>query len=289
MTARRYGSTCMGAFLLAETGLCDGRRATTHWRWARALAERRPQARVEADRLFIAQDALWTSAGATSGIDMTLAMVEADMGRGAALDVARANVVDHRRAGDQAQMSSRLRVQMEDENEGFEALHAWIFDDLRADLSAERLAERQGMSLRNFARVCSRGMGCSPGTAVERLRVDAARTRLAREAANAASVAREVGFGPYAPCVGRSCGPRARRRARFRGAAMARLGAEPSGGAARTALCHAARARRDDRDRPASAPAAARLKGRPAGKGMDVDGSGSSARVRSDRVWPSRR
>lgn len=191
--ARRVGSVCTGAFLLGAAGLLDGRRVTTHWTRCADLARRHPLARVEPDPIFIRDGAVWTSAGVTAGIDLALALVEADLGRAAALAVARHLVVFLKRPGGQAQFSTVLALQ--EGGTRFERLHAWIEEHLAEDLTVARLAEAAGMSPRGFARHYRAETGATPARALERLRVEAARRLLAETALPLKRVAERCGFG----------------------------------------------------------------------------------------------
>ncbi len=193
--ARRIGSTCMGAFLAAAAGWLEGRRAVTHWRWCDRLQAQCPQARIERDPIFLRDGHVWSSAGVTAGIDLALAMVEADHGHGAALAVARRLVVYLKRPGGQAQFSAALAAQSADETGRFDRLHGWIADHLRADLRVERLAERAGMSPRNFARVYAARVGRTPAETVESMRVEAARRRLEEGRTAVKTIAGGCGFG----------------------------------------------------------------------------------------------
>ncbi len=192
--ARRAGSVCTGAFLVAATGLLDGRAATTHWRECRRLAERFPQVRVDADAIFIRDGRLFTSAGVTAGIDLALALIEEDLGRALAMRVARHLVVYARRPGGQSQFSETLRAQSADDGT-FDALHQWIAANLDGDLSVEALAARAGMSARHFARVYRAKTGVTPAKAVARLRLEAARRQLEGAEARIGTVAHAAGFG----------------------------------------------------------------------------------------------
>lgn len=190
--ARRVASVCTGAFLLGAAGLLDGRRVATHWTRCDALARIYPGARVEPDPIFIRDGDLWTSAGVTAGIDLALALVEADLGRSAALAVARHLVVFLKRPGGQAQFSTALALQA---GSRFDALHAWIGENLTASLTVERLAAQAGMSPRGFARHYRAETGLTPARAVERLRVEAARRLLAESGMPLKRVAGLCGFG----------------------------------------------------------------------------------------------
>lgn len=175
-SARRVASVCSGAFLLAQAGLLDGRRAVTHWSRCSEFAERFPAVRLERDPIFIRDGNVWTSAGITAGIDLALALVEADFGQETALAVARQLVVFLKRPGGQAQFSATLALQHGTAR--FEQLHAWISDNLRGDLSIAALASASGMSERSFVRHYRQATGTTPARAVEQIRVEAARHTL---------------------------------------------------------------------------------------------------------------
>lgn len=193
-TVRRMGSTCMGAFLLAKAGLLDGRRATTHWRWAGELQAQFPAVRVHGDAIYIEDGNLWTSAGVSAGIDLSLAMVQRDLGHATALEVARRLVVPLKRAGGQSQFSTMLELQTVDRDGAFDRLHAWIRSHLDTDLNIERLAEVYGRSTRTFIRHYKAATGTTPAKAVERMRVEAARGLLEESDWNIARIARRCGF-----------------------------------------------------------------------------------------------
>lgn len=191
---RRFGSVCLGAFVLAAGGHLRGRRATTHWEACAALAAASPTTRVAADAIFVRDGALWTSAGVTAGIDMALAMVEEDLGRAEAMRIARNLVLFLRRPGGQSQFSGLIDLQALPGAGRFDELVAFMRADLSADLSAPRLAARAGMSERNFARVFAKTFGDGPAAFVERLRVDAACESL-EAGATLAQALRRGGFG----------------------------------------------------------------------------------------------
>jgi transcriptional regulator GlxA family with amidase domain len=193
-TARRVASVCTGAFLLARAGLLDGRRATTHWAYADALARQFPAVHVDPDRIYVRDGALVTSAGVTAGIDLALALVEEDIGRSAALDVARHLVVFLRRPGGQAQFSAQLRAQVARRPPLREVQH-WISERPGADLSVERLAARAGLSPRQFARSFASETGVTPGRYVDTVRLEAARRELEDTGAAVGQVARSCGYG----------------------------------------------------------------------------------------------
>lgn len=192
--ARRLASVCTGAFLLAEAGLLDGRRATTHWGACRQLARHYPAVCVEPDPIFVRDGHVYSSAGVCAGMDLALALVEEDHGRDLALAVAQRLVVFLRRPGGQSQFSAQLRAQMA-EREPLRDLQGWIAENPRADLSVDALARRVGMSPRNFARVFTREVGATPARFVEQVRVEAARRRLEESALGVEQVADLCGFG----------------------------------------------------------------------------------------------
>ncbi|MBR0565076.1 GlxA family transcriptional regulator [Azoarcus sp. L1K30] len=191
-SAERTASVCSGAFLLATAGLLDGRRAVTHWQRCAEFSQRFPDVRLDPDPIFIRDGAIWTSAGVTAGIDLALAMVEADLGRETALAVARQLVVFLRRPGGQAQFSVALTLH--DGDGRFDRLHAWILENLGADLSLPVLAEQCNMSARSFSRHYRKLTGRTPATAIEAMRVESAR-RLLEGGASVAQAARRCGFG----------------------------------------------------------------------------------------------
>lgn len=191
---RRIGSVCSGAFALAAAGILDGRRATTHWQLADKLAEQYPQISVDADRIFIQDGNVWTSAGASAGADLALAMVEEDHGHALALQIARQMVMFLRRPGGQSQFSSQLAAQAAD-LQPIRELIAWISENLEADLSVPVLAKRAGMSGRNFSRVFSQQVGTTPARFVARLRLQAAKARLEATFENVETIAARAGFG----------------------------------------------------------------------------------------------
>jgi transcriptional regulator GlxA family with amidase domain len=191
--ARRVCAVCTGAFLLARAGLLDGRRATTHWERCAALRRRYPMIDVDPDPIFVRDGNVYTSAGVTAGIDLALALVEEDLGSGAALKVARTLVLFVRRPGGQPQFSTGLAGQ-EAEQSGIRALQGWIADHLDQDLSVATLAARVHMSPRNFARVFCRSVGVSPGAYVQALRLERARMLLETTDLRLNELARRCGF-----------------------------------------------------------------------------------------------
>ena len=191
--ARRKASVCTGAFLLAATGLLDGRRATTHWRFAGELQRRHPALKVDADRIFIREDDIWTSAGITAGIDLALAMIEEDCGIEISKAVARDLVVSHRRSGGQSQFSTMLELEPKP-GRIREAL-AYARGHLGEKLSVEQLADVARISPRQFARQFSTETGETPARAVERLRCEAALHRIEGTTEPLDQIALQVGFG----------------------------------------------------------------------------------------------
>jgi transcriptional regulator GlxA family with amidase domain len=191
---RRIGSICTGAFLLASAGLLNGKRATTHWKWAAELAGRFTQTSVDPDPIYIRDGNTYTTAGVTAGMDLALALVEEDLGSPMALKVARELVLYLRRAGGQSQFSAALSLQSSDRKQ-IEEIRSWALDNLDQDLPVDKLAARAGMSPRNFARVFLRDTGTTPARFVERLRVEAARRRLEESQDKLEKVANDCGFG----------------------------------------------------------------------------------------------
>jgi transcriptional regulator GlxA family with amidase domain len=192
--ARRLASVCTGAFLLAEAGMLDGRRVTTHWEHCVTLAGKYPEIRVDPDPIFVRDGNLATSAGVTAGIDLALALIEDDLGRDAALTVARELVVFLRRPGGQAQFSVQLQAQSAS-REPLRDVQQWIAEHPEADLSVEELAKRAILSPRQFARAFAAEVGVPPGRYVDRVRVEAARRRLEDTADGVEETARACGYG----------------------------------------------------------------------------------------------
>jgi transcriptional regulator GlxA family with amidase domain len=191
--ARRVASVCSGAFLLAATGLLDGRRATTHWSRCARLAAAHPSVLVEQDPIYINDGSIWTSAGVTAGIDMALALLQADLGRAMATAVAQHLVVFAKRPGGQTQFSAGLALTGSDDS--FDRLHDWMAKNLRGNLAVPVLAEQAGMSERSFLRRYRQIVGVTPARAVERVRVEAARQALGETTLPLKRIARDCGFG----------------------------------------------------------------------------------------------
>lgn len=199
LRCRRVCGVCTGAFVLAAAGLLSGRRAVTHWEAGPRFAKLYPDVRLDLRSIYVRDGELWTSAGGTAGIDMALALVEQDLGRAAALAVAKFLVVFLHRPGGQAQFSSALSAQAHaaaQEPDGrFYDLHTWIADNLAADLSVSALARRANMSRRSFDRNYRQVMGMTPAKAVEGVRIEAVKRALERGELSIKRVAATCGFG----------------------------------------------------------------------------------------------
>jgi transcriptional regulator GlxA family with amidase domain len=193
-TSRRIGSICTGAFYLGQAGLLRGRRATTHWRYLRKLAEQFPDARVEEDPIFVRDGSVWTSAGITAGIDMSLALVEEDCGKDVAQSVARDLVVFLQRQADQSQLSATLSQRMAD-REPIRELQSRLADHLHTISGVADMAELVNMSPRNFSRAFKLETGVTPGQYLRTLRAEAAKRRLQETASKGDVIASQLGFG----------------------------------------------------------------------------------------------
>lgn len=191
---RRICSICAGAFVLAAAGLLEGRRATTHWHWASELQARHPGISVQPDSIYVNDGKLWTSAGVTAGIDLTLALIEQDHGHRVAIEAARRLVVFMKRPGGQAQFSVPLLLQS-GRDERFAELHAWMRENLTRDLRVEQLAARARMSERSFTRAYTASIGSTPARTVEAMRVEAATGLLESTGLSLKQVAAAAGFG----------------------------------------------------------------------------------------------
>jgi transcriptional regulator GlxA family with amidase domain len=191
---RRVCSVCSGAFILAAAGLLDGRRATTHWHWADRLQQEYPWVRVLPDPIFVHDGPIWTSAGITAGIDMSLALIEEDFGHAEAIKTARRLVMFIKRPGGQAQFSAPLIFQSLSDSR-FSDLNAWIRQNLSGDLRVDRLAARAGMSERAFTRAYTAQVGHTPAKAVEAMRLEAACGLLESTEIPLKRVASASGFG----------------------------------------------------------------------------------------------
>jgi transcriptional regulator GlxA family with amidase domain len=188
----RVASVCSGAYILAEAGLLDGRRATTHWGRTRHFLSAYPKVKLEPDRIFTQDGPIWTSAGISAGIDLALAMVAEDFGNEVAQKTARRLVLYHRRSGGQSQFSSLLELKAPTGR--FGALLTWAREHLDAPLTVEDLAEQAGMSSRHFARAFIAETGTTPSKAVERLRIEVARQRVQSSSEAIERVAQSTGF-----------------------------------------------------------------------------------------------
>jgi transcriptional regulator GlxA family with amidase domain len=190
---RRVCSICTGAYLLADAGLLEGKRATTHWRYVESFARKHPGVSWDPNPIFVQDGSIYTSAGISAGMDLALALIEEDYGSSLALDVARHMVIFLRRPGSQAQFSVALSAQAA-ERKSLQALQVWIAENLAKNLSVETLAGRAAMSARNFARVFARELGNTPARYVEQVRVEAARTQLASTDDGVEQIANRCGF-----------------------------------------------------------------------------------------------
>ena len=189
---RRTASVCTGAFILARTGLLDGRRATTHWRYTALLQRSFPRVKVDGDRIFTRDGPVWTSAGISAGVDLALALIEDDEGPALSRATARMLVVYHRRPGGQSQFSTLL--ELDPQSERIRAVLSFAREHLGEDLPAERLAGIARLSPRQFARAFAAETGETPARAVERLRVELARQRIEEGTAPIEAIARDLGF-----------------------------------------------------------------------------------------------
>ena len=191
--SQRVASICTGAFYLAESGLLNGFHATTHWRWAPLLQARFPRVVVDADRIYVKDRNVWTSAGITAGIDMALALIEADFGLDLAKTVARDLLVYHRRPGGQSQFSTILDLEPSSDRVRDALIYAR--EHLQENLSVDRLAEAACVSSRQFSRIFLKETGETPARAVERIRAEVARPRVEDSRDPIETIASEVGFG----------------------------------------------------------------------------------------------
>jgi transcriptional regulator GlxA family with amidase domain len=191
---RRLGSVCVGAFLLAEAGLLNGKRATTHWKFGRELAGRYPRVLVEFNPIWAKDGNIYTSAGISAGIDLALAWVEEDCGGMVSHEIAREFVLFLRRPGGQTQLSASLSAQAS-EMKAIHELQVWIAENLHNHLSVQKLADRAAMSVRNFERVFTRELGKTPSRYVLHMRAEAARRRLESTDQGLKQIAAACGFG----------------------------------------------------------------------------------------------
>jgi transcriptional regulator GlxA family with amidase domain len=191
---RRLGSVCVGSFLLAEAGLLNGKRATTHWKFGRELARRYPQVKVEFNPIWVKDGNIYTSAGISAGIDLALAWVEEDCGGRISYEIARELVLFLRRPSGQAQLSASLSAQAS-EMKAIHELQVWIAENLHNNLSVQKLADRIAMSVRNFERVFTREFGKTPSHYVLQMRAEAVRRQLERTDQGLKQIAAACGFG----------------------------------------------------------------------------------------------
>lgn len=189
---RRVAAICVGAFVLAEAGLLDHRRATTHWFYAREMQARFAKVKVEEDRIFINDGPIWTSAGMTAGIDLALAMVEADLGAEAARSIAKKMVLYHRRAGGQSQFSTLLELQPKSDR--IQNALSFAKRNLHTALTVGQLANAAHLSPRQFSRAFHAETGQSPAKAIEHLRLEAARLMMEQSRHPIDTVAQQTGF-----------------------------------------------------------------------------------------------
>jgi transcriptional regulator GlxA family with amidase domain len=188
----RVASVCSGAYILAEAGVLDGRRATTHWQRTRHFVSTYPNVKLEPDRIFVRDGNIWSSAGISAGIDLALAMAAEDFGDEVAQKTARQLVLYHRRSGGQSQFSSLLELKAPAGR--FAPLLAWAREHLDAPLTVEDMAGQAGMSSRHFTRAFIAETGTTPSKAVERLRIEVARQRVQSSSEAIEHVAQSTGF-----------------------------------------------------------------------------------------------
>jgi transcriptional regulator GlxA family with amidase domain len=192
MRGSRIASVCSGAYVLAEAGILDGRRATTHWQRTGHFLKAYPKVRLEPDRIFVRDGNIWSSAGITAGIDLALAMAAEDFGDEVVRKTARQLVLHERRAGGQSQFSSLLELKAPAGR--FAPLLTWAREHLDAPLTVEDMAAQAGMSSRHFSRAFIAETGATPSKAVERLRIEVARQRVQSSSEAIERVAQSTGF-----------------------------------------------------------------------------------------------
>ena len=191
-STRRVAGLCLGAFILAQAGLLDGRRATTHWRYTQQFRERHPKCKLDVDSIYIADDNVWTSAGMAAVIDLAVGMVERDHGRALAHRVARGLVMERRRAGGQAQHSAML--DLDPSTDRIQGVLMYARRNLRLPLTTDDLAAVACLSPRQFTRLFREETGTSPAKAIEKIRLEAAKLMLEQSRLPIEDVAREAGF-----------------------------------------------------------------------------------------------
>lgn len=190
--ARRVAAICLGSFVLGDAGLLNGRRATTHWRYAQAMQDRFPSCRVDMDKIFISDGPIWTSAGMSAGTDLVVGMIERDHGSDLARSVAKGMVMYHRRSGGQSQHSALLDLSANEDR--IQRALNYARQNLSESLTIEGLADAASLSPRQFTRLFRSETGTTPAKAVEGLRVEAARLMLEQSRLPIEVIAREVGF-----------------------------------------------------------------------------------------------
>ncbi|WP_273022161.1 GlxA family transcriptional regulator [Rheinheimera sp.] len=190
---RRIGSICSGAFILANAGLLQGKKATTHWAWGRQLQQLYPDVKVDEDKIFVKDGAIWSSAGVTACIDLSLALVEADLGTETSKKIARLMVVYHRRSGGQSQFSAM--TELEPGSDRIRQALQFAKANLHTDLSVEMLAEHVHWSPRHFSRVFQNQTGMAPAKAIEKLRIEEARELIEQGHTSVSHIANLTGFG----------------------------------------------------------------------------------------------
>jgi transcriptional regulator GlxA family with amidase domain len=193
-SVRRLGAVCVGAFIFAEAGLLNGKRATAHWKFGTELEKRYPKVKVEFDQLWVRDGNIYTSAGISAGIDLALAWVEEDCGSAMAHEAARELVLFLRRPGGQQQLSVSLAAQAS-EMKSLQDLQVWVAENLHRKLSVQMLADRVSMSVRNFERVFTREIGRTPSQHILQTRVEAARRQLEQSDRGLKQIAAACGFG----------------------------------------------------------------------------------------------
>ncbi len=190
---RRLCAVCTGAFMLAAAGQLQGKRAATHWEWVDRLRKLHPQVDIDADKIFVNDGGVWTSAGVSAGIDLTLALIEEDYGHHVAIETARQLVMFIKRTGGQSQFSVPLAAQAQ-QGGRFDQLHAWVAANLHENLTVERLAEQAGMVARTFARSYASQLGRTPAKMVEAMRLEAACNALEKTTLPLKTIAASIGY-----------------------------------------------------------------------------------------------
>ena len=231
--SRRVAATCVGVFTLAEAGLLEGKRVTTHWDYARELQRRYPKVKVQDDQIFVVDGSTWTSAGMAATMDLVLAMLERDVGPDIAWAVAKKTVIHHRRAGGQSQFSALL--QLEPKSDRIQTALAFARRNLHTDLTVEKLAEAAHLSARQFTRAFVAETGKSPAKAIEKLRLEVAMLLLEDSRHPIETIARQTGFADrermrraFVRVFGQP--PQAMRREVRRGAQLSKTSAVVSSG-----------------------------------------------------------